>query len=85
MHHRGRLISASEIGTWCYCRKAWHLQQRGYPTALTAEREAGRLYHQAHSCDLQRARRQRIGAILVMTVCILLLALFGLARMWEPK
>ena len=31
------MISASEIGAWCYCRKAWHLQQLGHTSALTEE------------------------------------------------
>ena len=78
-------ISASEIGTWCYCRKAWHLRQLGCPSSLTEERAAGLRYHESHNQDLCAARRQHAVARFVMLLCalvLLVLASIGLLRLW---
>jgi len=82
MPGRDRYISASEIGTWCYCKKAWHLAQQGYPSSLIAKRSAGTQYHEMHSHDLNVAIRQRAAARVVVVVCVLMLGLLALARMW---
>ena len=82
MRRDGRFISASEIGTWCYCKKAWHLSQSGYPCANTEERAAGIRYHSAHNRRLRVAHRQQAAASIVMLVCALILIMLGISRLW---
>ncbi len=79
MGRQNCFISASEIGTWCYCQRAWYLQQLGQPSALTAERVAGTRYHQRHFQKLRTARRQRAAAGAIMMVSLVLLILTGVA------
>jgi hypothetical protein len=84
MRHDARFISASEIGTWCYCKKAWHLSRRGYPSSLTEERAAGTLYHESHNQRLRAARQQRVVSGVVMLVCLLILVItLGSAHLWS--
>jgi hypothetical protein len=82
MRRDGRLISASEIGTWCYCKKAWHLSQSGYQSSLTAERSAGIQNHKAHNRRLRVAHRQQTVASIIMLVCVLILITLGIFRLW---
>ena len=82
MRRDGGFISASEIGTWCYCKKAWQLSQCGYPSSLMDERAAGIRYHSAHNRRLRAARRQQAAARFVMLVCVLILFMLGISRLW---
>ena len=77
-------ISASEIGTWCYCQKAWQLRLRGCPSSLTEERAVGLRYHQSHNRNLRTARRQYAAARFVMVVCVVGLVLIGVLHL-SPK
>ena len=38
---RRRLISASELRSWCFCHKAGYFERLGYPSCLSRERTAG--------------------------------------------
>lgn len=82
MRSDGRFISASETGTWCYCKKAWHLSQSGYLSSLTEERSAGIQYHKAHNRRLRVAHRQQTVASIIMLVCVLILITLGISRLW---
>ena len=82
MPRHDRLISASEIGTWCFCKKAWHLRQLGYASALMKEQAAGTRYHQAYLQNFRGARRQRAVAGAVMLICLVLLVCIGIAGLW---
>lgn len=82
MRRDARFISASEIGTWCYCKKAWHLCQSGYPCANGEQRAAGIRYHSDHNRHLRAARRQQAVARIVMLVCVLIVILLGTSRLW---
>ena len=82
MRREGRSISASEIGTWCYCKKAWQLSRSGYPCSLTEERAAGIRHHRAHNRRLRVARLQKAIASIVMLLCILILVGLGISRIW---
>ena len=82
MRRDGRFISASEIGTWCYCKKAWQLSHNGYPCSLTEERAAGIRYHKAHNRRLRAAHQQQAVARIVMLVCVLIVVLLGTSRLW---
>jgi hypothetical protein len=78
----GRLISASEIGTWCYCKKAWHLSHSGYPSSHAEERAAGIRYHQVHNGRLRAAHQQQKIASILMLVCVLILVMIGISSLW---
>ena len=82
MRRDGRFISASEIGTWCYCKKAWHLSHSGHQSSLTDERAHGIRYHKAHNRRLRAARLQQAVASIVMLFCVLILVMLGLSRLW---
>jgi hypothetical protein len=77
-----RFIAASEIGTRCYCKKAWHLSRSGYPCSLTEERAAGIRYHKAHNRRLRAAQQQQTVARIVMLLCVLIFILLGISRLW---
>lgn len=83
MRRDDRFISASQIGTWCYCKKAWHLSQRGYLSSLAEERAAGTRYHESHNHDLRGARQQRAAARIVMFLCVLIFILNEIAHLWS--
>ena len=82
MRRDGRFISASEIGTWCYCKKAWYLSHSGHQSSLTNERAAGIRYHKAHNRRLRAAHQQLAVARIVMLVCVLIVILLGTSRLW---
>ena len=82
MRRDGRFISASEIGTWCYCKKARHRSQSGYQSSLTDERATGFRYHKAHNRRLRAAQQQQAVARIVMLVCVLIVILLGTSRLW---
>ena len=84
MNPRDRFISASDIGTWCYCNRAWYLQQLGHASALTEERRDGTQYHWTHFRNLRRAHLQRAVARVVMLICLALLIFVGIAGLWSP-
>ena len=53
------LIRASEIGDWCFCRRAWFLNGRKTrPSLLQIERrQAGIAYHERYGRDVMHSRR----------------------------
>ena len=78
-----RYVSASEIGGYVFCRRAWHLDRRGVPTTLEPERAAGVAFHERHGRQVGIASQARglapwfaIAAIaaIVLVVPALLLA-----------
>lgn len=76
---RSEFITASEIGTWCFCSRAWHLQQLGYRSTLTKEQTIGTRFHEAHLHSLRAARWQRAIARIVMLICLAILRWIGIA------
>jgi len=82
MRREARFISASEIGTWCYCKKAWQLSRNGYPSSLKEERAAGIRHHQTHNRRLRAAHQHQAVAIIIMVVCVLILIILGISRLW---
>ena len=63
-------------------RKAWHLSHSGYQSSLTEERAAGIRYHKAHNRRLRVAHQQQTVARIVMLVCVLILMMLGISRLW---
>jgi hypothetical protein len=73
--YRDSVITASEIGAFVYCAKAWYLQRCGNE-AQREFLEEGAAFHQKHGARVSLARRlDRIGRLLVLTALMLLLLL----------
>ncbi len=74
-----RYIRASDVGTFLYCRRAWHLSQQGAPSLLGAERAHGTAFHEQHGRRMQAAARAKrlargcaLAALLLFTVALVL-------------
>ena len=68
------VIRASEIGDWCFCRRAWYLASRKtQPSLLQIERrQAGTAYHERHGRAIVQPRRERNAEKLVLLMLLLL-------------
>lgn len=75
------IIRASEIGDWCFCRRAWYLNdQKTRPSLLQIERrQAGIAYHERHGRVAMQPRMQQRRAISAENIALLLLLLFVVA------
>jgi hypothetical protein len=67
-------IRASEIGDWCFCRRAWYLANRKtQPSLLQIERrQAGTAYHERHGRAIVQPRREINATKLVLLLLLLL-------------
>lgn len=67
-------IRASEIGDWCFCRRAWYLANRNtQPSLLQIEmRRAGTAYHERHGRAIIQPRREINAEKLVLLLLVLL-------------
>ena len=79
MRRYNQFITASEIGTWCFCNRAWYLQNLGHRSTLTKEQITGIQFHQTHLQSLRAAHRQRVIARTVMLICLAILLWIGIA------
>lgn len=85
-----KLISASEIGFYTFCPRAWALQQLDYESDNQWEMEAGKEFHRIigeqelekeSETREKRIRSQRISHLLtVLTVIVLLCLIFIMIR-----
>jgi hypothetical protein len=71
------LVRASEIGDWCFCRRAWYLNDRRVrPTLVQIEkRQAGIAYHERHG----RVVMPSLSMMSVGNIALVLLMLFAVA------
>lgn len=54
----GEMLSASEIGDYAFCGKAWSLKRSGVrPSANASARRSGAEYHRAHGAGVRRVAR----------------------------
>jgi len=69
-------ICASEIGDWCFCRRAWYLANRKtQPSLLQIERrQAGTAYHERHGRAIIQPRRDIKAEKLVLFLLLLVVA-----------
>jgi hypothetical protein len=74
---RKKYVRASEIGSYVFCHRAWHLDQQNVPTTLEPERAAGIAFHQQHGQHVQSATQARRMApwFAITAMALLLLAL----------
>jgi hypothetical protein len=79
--NRRHIITASEVGEFVYCPKAWYLKRCG-EAAQSPHLEAGVTYHTKHETGVSRSRRlnragKKLG--LIALVLLIIVALFWLA------
>jgi len=75
-----KYVSASEIGSYVFCRRAWYLDRQGLPTTLEPERAAGVAFHERHGQQVQSASRaQRLAPWFAIAAIALLLVALALA------
>ncbi len=82
MPRDGHFISASEIGTWCYC-KSMAPESAWLSIHAREERSAGTQYHEAHNQRLRAAYRRRARARVVRLARILIFILIWIAHRWS--
>ena len=71
------LISASEVGDYVFCARAWRLRAEGHEaTALQAARDAGTEWHREHGSAVANEGRLHTAAMIsVVTAALLSLLL----------
>jgi len=69
------IIRASEIGSYLYCRRAWHYRKQGVESENQAELAAGTELHRQHGRKILASSLSRIlGLILFLAAIVLLVA-----------
>ncbi len=80
MADNARLVRASEIGEYVFCRRAWWLHHvQGLESAHRAQREAGIAQHIEHGRQVQRAETMRRAAVFFIVLALVFAMLFVLA------
>ena len=69
------IIRASEIGSYLYCRRAWHYRKQGVESENQAELAAGTELHSQHGRKVIASSLSRtFGLLLFLTAIVLLVA-----------
>lgn len=70
-------ITASEVGEFVFCAKAWQLKRDG-AVADDTHLNAGQVFHARHGARLALAVRLRqVGLVVAWMVCLLILVLLA--------
>jgi CRISPR/Cas system-associated exonuclease Cas4 (RecB family) len=72
-----KVIRASEIGSYLYCRRAWWYRWQGIESGNQAEMKAGTQLHHQHGRKVLTAVLQRFLAWGLFLSALILLAWFG--------
>jgi hypothetical protein len=63
-----RYITASELKSFDFCRRAWFLERRGAESILVSERARGQADHESHGHVVQQANFGRRTATLLFVL-----------------
>jgi len=69
-----KVIRASEIGSYLYCRRAWWYNRQGLESSNQAEMKAGTELHHRHGRKVLAAGLQRSLAWILLLSALILLA-----------
>jgi len=79
MSPRSKRVTASQVGQYAYCARAWWLGAvEGHQPADLSVVEEGTRVHERHGWQVALARRLRTVALVLLAVALLSLALWGL-------
>ena len=80
-----RILRASEIGEYIFCRRAWWLHRvRGIESANRAQMHAGAAQHTEHGRAVQRADSLHRAAIILFAMALFCALAFILAAILPP-
>ena len=79
-----RYITASELKSFAFCRRAWFLERQGAESALVSERARGRADHVSHGGAVQQANLGRRAATLLFVLGLAGIAAAAL-RWWLAR
>lgn len=65
-----RVIKASEIGSFLFCRRAWWYRRQGMKSGNTARLAAGTRRHQQHSTRLAAAGWLQTAALMLLMLAV---------------
>ncbi len=86
LHDSDRDVTASEVASYAYCAKAWHLRYvlgKEPSRPATARQEAGVSAHESHGIAVRRlAWLERRAISLVAGLLLFAAALLALALLW---
>ncbi len=68
-----RNISASEIGEYAYCPRAWAFKKLGYPSENRREMDEGSKFHHEFGIRDRLIRVLRVCIVIAMLVLLLLI------------
>jgi hypothetical protein len=63
-----RYITASELKSFDFCRRAWFLERQGTESTLVSERARGQADHESHGNVVQQANLGRCAATLLFVL-----------------
>lgn len=69
-----RTIRASELGSYLYCRRAWHYQNEGFTSENQTELADGVEYHRRQGKKIVAARLLRAAGWLFLVLALVALA-----------
>ena len=80
MKDKRPLISASEVGEYTFCARAWRLHAEGYDPddALRRAQNAGTEFHREHGREVVLAGRLRAAAVVFAALSLFVLLLLAL-------
>jgi CRISPR/Cas system-associated exonuclease Cas4 (RecB family) len=74
-----KVIRASEIGTYLYCRRAWWYRLQGIAPENQAALQQGRAFHESHAGQVRRVIWMRRMAFALLLLALLLSVAAALA------
>jgi CRISPR/Cas system-associated exonuclease Cas4 (RecB family) len=83
MKPTSRVIRASEIGSFLYCRRAWWFRREGVVPENQADLASGNEFHQRHGRQVVAAGLLRTAGMILLLLALGLVAA-GLVLTWIP-
>ena len=71
-----KVIKASELGTYLYCRRAWWYRRQGVESSNQNELQAGETYHHQHSSKVWQASLLRLAGWLFVILAMILFVIY---------